>query len=68
VSSSLLTRVRVLFLTDISQVDVKNAFLNSELCEDVYICPPPGYFVPDGMVYHLRRSLYGLKQAPRAWF
>jgi hypothetical protein len=68
VSSSLLIRVRVLFLTDISQVDVKNAFLNSELCEDVYICPPHGYSVPDGMVCHLRRSLYGLKQAPRAWF
>ena len=30
--------------------------------------PPPGYFVPAGMVCRLRRSLYGLKQAPRAWF
>jgi hypothetical protein len=31
-------------------------------------CPPPGYYVPEGMVCHLRRSLYGLKQAPQAWF
>jgi hypothetical protein len=52
----------------ISQLDVKNAFLNSELCEDVYMCPPPGYFVLEGMVCHIRRSLYGPKQAPRVWF
>jgi hypothetical protein len=47
---------------------VKNAFVNGELREDVYMRPPPGYSVPEDMVCHLRRSLYGLKQAPRAWF
>jgi hypothetical protein len=52
----------------ISQLDVKNAFLNGELREDVYIHPPPRYFVPEGMVCHLCRSLYCLKQAPHAWF
>jgi hypothetical protein len=52
----------------LSQLDVKNAFLNGELHEDVYMHPSPRYSVPEGMVCHLRRSLYGLKQAPRAWF
>jgi hypothetical protein len=52
----------------ISQLDVKNAFLNGELHEDVYMHPPPRYSVPEGMVCHLRHSLCGLKQTPRAWF
>jgi hypothetical protein len=52
----------------ISQLVVKNAFLNGELCEDVYMRSPPGYFVLQDMVCHIRRSLYDLKQAPHAWF
>ena len=52
-------------------MDVKNAFLNGELSEEVYMKLPPGYFHPPRFphrVFRLRRTLYGLEQAPRAWF
>ena len=50
------------------QMDVKNAFLNGDLLEEVYMQPPPGYPDSQNQVCRLRRALYGLKQAPRAWF
>ena len=53
---------------DLFQMDVKNAFLNGELSEEVYMQPPPSVSVDSNKVYHLRRALYSLKQAPRAWF
>ncbi|XP_057503724.1 uncharacterized mitochondrial protein AtMg00810-like [Actinidia eriantha] len=49
-------------------MDVKNAFLNGDLQEEVYMTPPPGYVHAPNQVCRLRRALYGLKQAPRAWF
>ncbi|GJX49132.1 ribonuclease H-like domain-containing protein [Tanacetum coccineum] len=54
----------------IHQLDVKNAFLNSDLSETVYMHQPHG-FVDSCYPNHvclLQRSLYGLKHAPRAWF
>ena len=53
------------------QMDVKNAFLNGELLEKVYMKLTPGYSHPLGFphrVCRLRRALYGLKQTPQAWF
>ena len=70
-----LTTIRVLLSLAAShgllvhQMDVKTAFLNGELKEEIYMQQPDG-FVIDGQerkVCRLIKSLYGLKQAPKQW-
>ncbi|GKC36263.1 retrovirus-related pol polyprotein from transposon TNT 1-94 [Tanacetum coccineum] len=53
----------------IYQMDVKMAFLNGKLKEEVYVSQPGGFVDQDNPshVYKLKKALYGLKQAPRAW-
>ncbi|GJV91227.1 retrovirus-related pol polyprotein from transposon TNT 1-94 [Tanacetum coccineum] len=54
----------------IYQMDVKTAFLNSELREEVYVNQPEGFVNHDypNHVYRLKKALYGLKQASRFWY
>jgi hypothetical protein len=51
------------------QMDVKSAFFNGPIEEEVYVTQPPGFVVKNqkSKVYRLNKALYGLKQAPRAW-
>jgi hypothetical protein len=54
---------------EICQMDVKTAFLNGHLSEDVYMTQPEGFVDPEnaGKICKLHRSIYGLKQASRSW-
>ncbi|GJX05389.1 retrovirus-related pol polyprotein from transposon TNT 1-94 [Tanacetum coccineum] len=54
----------------IYQMDVKTAFLNGELKEELYMSQPEGFVDQDNPshVYKLKKALYGLKQAPHAWY
>ena len=53
----------------LQQLDIKNAFLNGELEEEVYMAVPPGLEQESSnKVFQLKKALYGLKQSPRAWF
>nr|GEU40954.1 hypothetical protein [Tanacetum cinerariifolium] len=61
---------KILPLIANKKMDVKTAFLNGPLKEEVYVAQLDGFVNPDHpeKVYRLRKALYGLKQAPRAWY
>ena len=55
---------------EVHHMDVKSAFLNGDLQEEVYVQQPAGFIVSgkEHKVFRLRKALYGLHQAPRAWY
>ena len=54
----------------VHQMDVKSAFLNGYLEDEIYVEQPPGYakIGEENKVCRLKKALYVLKQAPRAWY
>ncbi|CAN1246025.1 Retrovirus-related Pol polyprotein from transposon TNT 1-94 [Linum grandiflorum] len=71
-----ISTIRVLFALasifnmTVHQMDVKTAFLNGDLNEEIYMIQPPGCTTPEtqNKVCKLKKSLYGLKQAPKQWY
>ena len=49
-------------------MDVKSAYLNSKLKEEIYMEPPPGFSIPEGMVFRLVKAVYGTKQGGCVWY
>ena len=52
------------------QMDVKSAYLNAPIDQELYVKQPKGFVVKDGeteLVWKLKKSLYGLKQSGRNW-
>ena len=68
-SIRVLLAIAVFYDYEIWQMDVKTAFLNGKLSEDVYMTQPEGFVHPknSNKVCKLERSIYGLKQASRSW-
>ena len=55
---------------ELFQMDVKTAFLNGDLDEEIYMQQPVGFITPgqENKVCKLRKSIYGLKQSSRQWY
>jgi hypothetical protein len=53
---------------ELHQMDVKAAYLNADLKEDLYMEPPPSFEVPEGHILKLKKGVYGIKQGGRIWY
>jgi Reverse transcriptase (RNA-dependent DNA polymerase) len=62
-----LMAIAAAFDLEMAQFDAVNAFVNSDIDEEILCFPPEGFERP-GWVWHLRRALYGLKQSPVLWY
>ena len=68
-SIRILAALTAYYNLELHQMDVKTAFLNGHLDEEIYMLQPDGFIEKgnQGKVCKLNRSIYGLKQASRQW-
>jgi hypothetical protein len=67
-SLRIILAISVLVGATVYQLDIKTAFLNGIMKDEVYVEQPPGYHVGgEDLVWELKKSLYGLNDAPRTW-
>jgi hypothetical protein len=52
----------------VHQMDVKAAYLNAHLEEEIYMKAPPSFDIPDGHVLKLKKGVYGTKQGGHVWY
>ena len=53
---------------EVHNMDVKSAFLNGDMKEEIYMQKPKGFVTNPFLFFRLKKSLYGQKQAPKAWY
>jgi hypothetical protein len=53
---------------EVHQMDVKAAYLNANLEEEIYMEAPPSFDIPEGHVLRLKKGVYGTKQGGRVWY
>jgi hypothetical protein len=53
---------------EVHQMDIKAAYLNADLDEEIYMEAPPGFDIPEGHVLRLKKGVYGTKQGSRVWY
>jgi hypothetical protein len=49
-------------------MDIKAAYLNADLDEEIYIEAPPGFDIPEGHILRLKKGVYGTKQGGCIWY
>ena len=53
---------------EVHQMDVKAAYLNADLNEEIYIEVPPSFNIPEGHVLRLKKGVYGTRQGRHVWY
>jgi hypothetical protein len=53
---------------EVYQMDIKAAYLNAHLKEEIYMKAPPGFDIPNGHILRLKKGIYSTKQGGRIWY